>query len=153
MSSNFVQWYCWLSFTSSYHFQWPWPYFHVTLTGVSNSFNWMFYVLIQRSWNFVGLLSKSSRSWIYQLFWRSHICKRDNWPISSFEIREITDVFPNKTKQTNKQTWLFFQALHDYGLAWSLHCHSRFDDLDFVSKVCQKYKLQISCFGFLSSVV
>ena len=30
-----------------------------------------------------------------------------------------------------------------------------FDNLDFVSRsqVCQKYKLQIACFGFLSSVV
>ena len=39
--------------------------------------------------------------------------------------------------------------------AWDLQCHSRFDALDFVSgsQVCQKYELQIACFGFLSFVV
>ena len=48
-----------------------------------------------------------------------------------------------------------FQTVHNYDPAWGLHCHSRLDELDFVSKsqVCQEYKLQILCFGFLSSVV
>ena len=52
-----------------------------------------------------------------------------------------------------------FQTLHDYSLAWYLHFHGRFDDLDFVSRsqVYQKYKLQILLcrllFRFLSTVV
>ena len=64
--------------------------------------------------------------------------KGDNWHISQFE----------KQNKTNKK-------LHGYNLAWGLHCQSRFDDLDFVSRsqVYQKYKLQIVCFGFLSYVV
>ena len=35
-----------------------------------------------------------------------------------------------------------FQTLHDNNIAWGLHCHSRFDDLCFVSmsQVCQKYE-------------
>ena len=43
--------------------------------------------------------------------------------------------------------------MHAYNLAWGLHRHSRFVDLDFVSRpqVCQKFKLQIACFWFLSS--
>ena len=41
-----------------------------------------------------------------------------------------------------------FKTLHDYNLAWDLHFHCRFDDLDFVSRsqVCQKYKVQIVLF-------
>ena len=52
------------------------------------------------------------------------------------------------------KTRSFKYALID-NLAWDQHCHSRFDDLDFVSRsqLCQKYKLQIACLGFLSSVV
>ena len=44
-----------------------------------------------------------------------------------------------------------FQTLHDYNLAFALHCPCRFGDLDFVSRsqICQKYELQIACFGFL----
>ena len=40
-------------------------------------------------------------------------------------------------------------------LAWGLHCHCKFDDLDFAarSQVCQKYKLPIACLGFLPCVV
>ena len=49
---------------------------------MSNSFitfNRKLYVLIRWSWNFIGLLSTSSKSWIYFLFWWSHIFKGDNW--------------------------------------------------------------------------
>ena len=49
------------------------------------SFNWKFYVLTWLSWDFIGLLSTSSRSWMCNLFWHSHIFKGDNWLISSFE--------------------------------------------------------------------
>ena len=48
-------------------FRWPWHYFKVT--GVSNSFNWKFCVLIWLCWQFIGLLSTSSRLWKYHLFW------------------------------------------------------------------------------------
>ena len=40
--------------------------------------------------------------------------------------------------------------LYDYNIAWGLHCHSRFDDLDFVSSLqvtgVSEYQLQIACF-------
>ena len=47
-----------------------------------------------------------------------------------------------------------FQMLHDYNLALGLNFQSRFDDFDSVSRsqVCQKYKLQIVLFRFLSTV-
>ena len=40
------------------------------------------------------------------------------------------------------------QTLHGYNLPWDLHCHSRFHDLDFVSRsqMYQKYILQSVCF-------
>ena len=77
--SNFAWLYYSLSFTCPYHFQWLWSYFKVT--AVANSFTWKFYVHIWLSWNFVGLLSTSSRLWIYHYFWLSHIFKEDNWGI------------------------------------------------------------------------
>ena len=45
--------------------------------------------------------------------------------------------------------------MNGYNLAWDLRCHSRFDYFDFVlrSQVCQKYELQIVCFGFSSSLI
>ena len=48
-----------------------------------------------------------------------------------------------------------FNSLHHYNLTWGLHFYCGFDDLDFVSRsqVCQKYKLQIVLFRFLSTVV
>ena len=44
--------------------------------------------------------------------------------------------------------------MHDYDLAQGLHFHCIFDDLGFVSRsqMCQKYKLQIVLFRFLSTV-
>ena len=61
----------------------------VTLTLIqghsSVSFNWKFYVPIQLSWNFVGLLSTSSKSWIYHCFWLPHVYKGDNWHVSWFD--------------------------------------------------------------------
>ena len=48
-----------------------------------------------------------------------------------------------------------FQTLHDHDLAQGLHFHGSFDDHDFVlgSQLCQKYKLQIGLFRFLSTVI
>ena len=74
--SNFACWQYLLSFTYSYHFQWPWQYFKAT--KASNSFNWKLYVLIRLSWNFVRLFITSSRSCIYHFFWFSHLFKGDN---------------------------------------------------------------------------
>ena len=47
-----------------------------------------------------------------------------------------------------------FQTVRDYYLARGLAIHTRFDDLDLISRsqVCQNHKLQIG-FRFLSTVV
>ena len=47
-----------------------------------------------------------------------------------------------------------FQTLHDYDLAWGPAIHTRFDDLDLISRseVSQNHKKQI-VFRFLSTVV
>ena len=47
-----------------------------------------------------------------------------------------------------------FQTLHDYNLAWGLEIHTRFDDLDLISRlcICQINRLQI-VFRFLSTVM
>ena len=38
-----------------------------------------------------------------------------------------------------------YETLHGHNLAWNLHFHCRFDDLDFVSRshLCQKCKVQM----------
>ena len=62
-----------------------------------------------------------------------------------------------KKKKKNFHVGFFSDTTKAISLnfSWGRHCHSRFDDFDFVSRsqVCQKYILQIACFGFLSSVV
>ena len=60
------------------------------------------------------------------------------------------DVLVKKTNSNFKVV-----AMHDDHISWGLHCHSRFDDLDLVSRsqVCQKCKLQIGYFGVSSCVV
>ena len=65
--------------------------------------------------------------------------------------REIIDVFPYLTQK--KFHWLFhgscsskgFQTLHYYNLPWGLPIHTRFGDLNLVSRlqVCLNHKLQI----------
>ena len=75
--------------------------------------------------------------------------------------REIIDFFSHSEEEKNVGLFLrhheskVFQTLHAYNLDLGLHCHSRFDDLDFVSgsQVCQNCKLQIACLGFLSFVI
>ena len=67
-----------------------WAYLFITLSVTltllqdhsSVSFNWKLHSLIWLSWNFVELLSTSSRSWIYHYFW-FRTCSR-----------EIIDIFP-----------------------------------------------------------
>ena len=107
--SNHVWWYNTFSFTCSLHFQWPWHYFKAT--AVSNSLNWKFYVLIQLSWNFAGLSSTSSRSWIYHYFWLFHLFKGDNWCVSWFD-KGLFLAFFTDTVQAR-----CFQTLHYYNLA------------------------------------
>ena len=81
---------------------------------------------------------------LFSLF--AHV--KGRWHISSFEKSLRLTFFWHSLSKV-------FQTLRDYNLAWGLQCHSRLDDFDFVSKsqVCQKYKLQIACFGLLSLVV
>ena len=47
-----------------------------------------------------------------------------------------------------------FKTLRDYNLARGSAIHTRFDDLDLISRshVCQNYNLQIA-FRFLSTVI
>ena len=131
--SEFAWWYYTLSFTSSLHFQWPWHYFKVT--AVSSIFDWIFYVLIQLSCNFIRLLSTSSKLWTLPLFFTfAHIQGRF---LTYFLIWQ------------KLYRWLFhghcssevFQTLHYDNLAWGLPIHTWFNDLDLVSKskVCQNH--------------
>ena len=90
---NFAWWYYTLNSTSSLQFQWPWHDFKVT--AVPNNCNWKFHVLIHISWNFVGLLSTWTSSWIYHYFIYFCIC-----------LREIIDMFPDLTKK--KKIFGFF---------------------------------------------
>ena len=78
---NFAQWYYTLSFTFSLHFLWHWLFFFKVI-AVSNGFNWLFFFWLR--WNFVGLLSTSSMSWIYHYFWLPYIFKGVNWCVSWF---------------------------------------------------------------------
>ena len=115
-------WYYTLSFTCSLHFQWSWHYFKVT--AVSNSLNWKSYV-IWLSWNFVGL------------HWAGH---EYTTFFTSALFRDDRHFFFWCDK--NIYCWLFhrhcssevFQTLDYYNLAWGLPNHTRFDDLDFVSR-------------------
>ena len=129
--SDFAWWYYTLGFTCSLYFQWPWHYFKVT--AVSDSFNRKFYVPIRLSWNFVGLVSPESRSWIYCYFRLSRVFKGANWRVSWF------------AKFRGHCSSDIFRTLHDYVLVWGLPIHTEFDDFDLVSRsqVCQNHKLQI----------
>ena len=92
--SNFAWWYNSLSFTHSYHFQWP--RLHLNVTAVSNGFNWKFYVLIRLGWNFVQLLIMSSRSWICTVLSFAHVQGRlltiFLFEKKSFIIRFFSDI-------------------------------------------------------------
>ena len=102
----------------------------------------------------VWLFILSSRLWLDCCFWFFcvHMFKGGNWHI--FLLKKLL-CCPFLRHCGRK----IFQTLHDYSLAWYLHFHGRFDDLDFVSrsKVCKKCKLQIVLcrflFRFLSTVV
>ena len=91
--SNFDWWYYTLSFTCSLYYQWTLHYFKVTAS--LNNCNWGFYVFIRLSWNFVGLVSTSSRSWRYNCCWLSHIFKWDNWRAFWFHRNFIVGFFTN----------------------------------------------------------
>ena len=120
----------------------------VTLTKVTamlNSFNWKCCVFCQFSWNFIGLMSKSSREWLQHHFSLGYIFKGDNRHVFWFDhnflfgghcLREV------------------FQTLLEYKLAWGLADHARCDDLDRISRsqVCQNQNLHI-VFRLLSTTV
>ena len=70
--------------------------------------------------------------------------------------REISNMFPDLTKTLTLDFLMdtIFQTLHDYNFARGLAVHTRFDDLECISRsqVCEILKLQI-VFRFLSAVV
>ena len=72
-----------VSLTCPYPFHLPWPYSKVSATW--NMFHWQFYIIVQLSWNFFGLLWKASRWWIYYYFSLLHTFKRDNWHVFWFD--------------------------------------------------------------------
>ena len=92
-----------------------------------NSFNWKYCVLIWLNWNFAELLSISSRSWMFHYFF-FHTYSR-----------ETIDVFPDLMKTVLLAfSWTLFkqgyQTFHYSNLAWDLPIHTRFGDLDQVSR-------------------
>ena len=100
-------------------FQRPWPYFKVT--AVSHSFNWKFYVLIRSSRIFVELLSTLSGSWIFHYFWLAHMYSR-----------EIVVMFPDLTKKVI--VGFFTDTVQAMFFKLCIPIHTRFDDIDIVSK-------------------
>ena len=91
-------------------------------------------------------------------------CMGNSWQITYFEKKEKKLKNWPFLKKRMVSFFLFvfccwhhssktFQTLHDYNLAWGLAVHTRFDDLDLISRsqVCQNHKLQI-VFRFLSTV-
>ena len=84
-------------------------------------------------WSFVGLLSTSSRSWIYYYFWLSHKFIGDNWHISWLDNNFHVSFWWTLWK------WDFFLS----NFAWLLPClgstslHQVYDvDLVSRSQVC-----------------
>ena len=97
-------------------------------------------------WNFMflsDLVETSYSCWLHQV---------DHEYATIFDLpscsREIIDIFPHLKKKFNVGFFLdtikarsFKLCMIDFNLAWDLHCHSRFNDLDLVSRtqLCQKY--------------
>ena len=100
-------------------------------------FNWTFHLLIRFSWNFVRLLIKSGRSWIYHYFWFSHMLKGDNCQIFSFERNFSIAFFSDTVKTRSFRLCMMIILFGVYIFGSGL--------MAFVSKsqVCRKYKLQI----------
>ena len=71
-------------------------------------------------------------------------------------LSEIIDIFPC-LKKAHFNIGFFSDTIkaRSFKLCMTIALLCRFDDLDFVSRsqVCQRSKLQIECFGFLSSDV
>ena len=102
--SNFVWWYYSFSFTCSYHFQWPWPYFKVT--AVSNSFNWKFHLY---------------NCWLYQIYHQYaiiflflHMFKGDNWLISLFWENFNVGFFSDTVKASSFKLCMIVTLLRVY---------------------------------------
>ena len=81
----------------------------ISRSAVSNSFNWTCNVLTWLSWNFVGLLSTASRSWIYHCFLLAHIFKGDNWCVSWLDKNFIVGIPKALTRLANmaKNHWFW----------------------------------------------
>ena len=142
--SNFALWYYTLRFSCTLHFQWPWLYFKVT--AISNSFDWKFNVSIWLSWNFVVLLSASSRSYYV---WLLHLFKGDNLYVFWFDKYFIISFFTNTVQAR------FFKLCIIITLLGGLPDYTRFDDLDPVWRwlVCQNYYCKLLFFRLLSTIV
>ena len=70
-----------------------------------------------------------------------------NWHTSKFEKKEVMSAFPQTLLKKDCSN------MACYNFVWGLHCHCGLMTLTVSrSLVCQKYKQQIACFGFLSSV-
>ena len=82
--SNFAWWYYLWSFTCSYHFQWPWP--HVKVTALLNSFNWKKLLSYPVKLKFCSTVKEASSNEYTTIF---HF---------STYSREIIDMFPELTK-------------------------------------------------------
>ena len=144
--SNFTWLYYSLSCTCSNHIHWSSTYFK--FTAVSNSFKLKFYVRIWLSWNIIGLLIMSSRSWMYQLFWWLHICKGNNWHISPLKKKVKAGFVLGTIKARSFKlcmiiAFLGFDIVMVGLLTLTLIQGHR----------CVRNKLQIDCFWFLCFVV
>ena len=109
-----------LSFTCSYHFQWPWLY--CWGTTMSNSFNWECYVLIWFRWNFAGLLCKSFRD----IFTFAHIQRRQLTCFLSFFGQKLSHwLFGGHGCQHHKLQIVFIMLSISLNSAWLLHTLKR----------------------------
>ena len=122
-------------------------WFCFKVTAVSNSFNRKSYVLIWISLNFVQLFIMSGRLWIYHCLIFSHVQGR--W-LTYFLLQRkplIWAFFSYTIKARSLKLWIIIILPRVYTITLGFY------DLVSRSQVCQEYKVQISCFGFLSSVL
>ena len=131
--SNFAWWYS-LTFTHSYHFQWPWLYFYYSVlffmyfkvTAVSDSFDWKFFVLME-----------------VETLYNCWLCQVVHEHTNVFKFctcwREIIDIFPCFKKKNPAILPSFsdtviarsFKLCMIITLLEGLHCHCRLEKLHF----------------------
>ena len=143
--SNFVWQYYTFSFTCSLYFN---DLDFISRSQLSNSCSWEFYVLIQLSWNFVGLLSTSISSWIYHYFWLSHIFMGDNWCVSWLDESYYVGSFMNTVQSR------FFKLCIIITLLGVCQCIPDLMTLSmFQGHRCVRIINHKLCFRFLSTIV